>query len=121
MDFFEAQARAKQRTSRLLVLFVLAVVGTILAGYGAALLLVAKGSGRLVLWQPGLFAAVAAGTETTGELVLIDAATLVETARIPVEADPRVVIEGTTPGTFLVSNLRSESVSVVVPDLLASR
>jgi Zn-dependent protease with chaperone function len=62
MDFFEAQARAKQRTSRLLVLFILAVLGTILAGYGAALLLMAKAGGRLVLWQPGLLAAVAAGT-----------------------------------------------------------
>ena len=62
MDFFEAQARAKQRTSRLLVLFILAVLGTILAGYGAALLLVGRGEGRLALWQPGLFAAVATGT-----------------------------------------------------------
>ena len=62
MDFFEAQARAKKRTSRLVALFVLAVVGTVFAGYGAALLLVAKAGGRLVLWQPGLFAAVAIGT-----------------------------------------------------------
>jgi Zn-dependent protease with chaperone function len=36
MDFFEAQARAKKRTSRLVVLFVLAVIGTILASYFAA-------------------------------------------------------------------------------------
>ncbi len=62
MDFFEAQARAKKRTSRLVALFVLAVVGTVFAGYGAALLLLAKASGRLVLWQPGLFLAVALGT-----------------------------------------------------------
>jgi Zn-dependent protease with chaperone function/uncharacterized tellurite resistance protein B-like protein len=62
MDFFEAQARAQQRTSRLLGLFVLAVLGTILAGYGAALLIVGRGIGRLALWQPGLFLAVTAGT-----------------------------------------------------------
>jgi Zn-dependent protease with chaperone function len=62
MDFFEAQARAKQRTSRLLGLFVLAVLGTILAGYGAALLIVGRGIGRIALWQPGLFVAVAIGT-----------------------------------------------------------
>ncbi len=40
MDFFEAQARARQRTSRLVALFALAVLGTILAGYLAALLIV---------------------------------------------------------------------------------
>lgn len=38
MDFFEAQARAKKRTSRLVVLFTLAVIGTVLASYAAALL-----------------------------------------------------------------------------------
>jgi Zn-dependent protease with chaperone function len=38
MDFFEAQARAKKRTTRLVVLFVLAVLGTIAAAYFAALL-----------------------------------------------------------------------------------
>ncbi|MCF7687905.1 MAG: M48 family metallopeptidase [Cephaloticoccus sp.] len=36
MDFFEAQARAKKRTSRLVVLFVVAVLGTMAAGYVAA-------------------------------------------------------------------------------------
>ncbi|MFA6289733.1 MAG: M48 family metallopeptidase [Opitutaceae bacterium] len=37
MDFFEAQARAKQRTSRLVVLFSLAVLGVIAASYVAAI------------------------------------------------------------------------------------
>lgn len=37
MDFFEAQARAKKRTSRLVTLFAVAVVGTVIAGYFAAL------------------------------------------------------------------------------------
>ena len=36
MDFFEAQARAKKRTSRLVVLFGIAVLGTIASGYFAA-------------------------------------------------------------------------------------
>jgi Zn-dependent protease with chaperone function len=40
MDFFEAQARAKKRTSRLVVLFGCAVLGTILAAYAAAFLIV---------------------------------------------------------------------------------
>jgi len=37
MDFFEAQDRARQRTHRLVFLFIFAVLGTVLAGYGAAL------------------------------------------------------------------------------------
>lgn len=39
MDFFEAQARAKKRTKRLVFLFALAVLGTVLAGYAAGLLI----------------------------------------------------------------------------------
>ena len=38
MDFFEAQARAKKRTNRLVFLFALAVLGTIAAGYVSAIL-----------------------------------------------------------------------------------
>ena len=36
MDFFQAQARAKKSTSRLVALFALAVLGTVLGTYGAA-------------------------------------------------------------------------------------
>ncbi len=39
MDFFEAQARAKKRTTRLVVLFAIAVLGAVAAGYCAAILL----------------------------------------------------------------------------------
>jgi Zn-dependent protease with chaperone function len=39
MDFFEAQARAKKRTARLVVLFAFAVLGTILASYVAGVLI----------------------------------------------------------------------------------
>lgn len=63
MDFFEAQARAKQRTTRLVCLFILAVLGTILASYGAVVLLLAQASpGGLApgaWWNPSLFAATA--------------------------------------------------------------
>lgn len=78
MDFFEAQARAKKRTSRLVALFALAVLGTVLAGYVATLGIQSQLGGRVrrssgfvesppaILpvepWQPGLFLAVAAGT-----------------------------------------------------------
>lgn len=78
MDFFEAQARAKKRTSRLVVLFVLAVIGTILASYVAAVFAFgAVESGHrsrqyqdynyddaapVSVWQPKLFFGVAAAT-----------------------------------------------------------
>ena len=70
MDFFEAQARAKKRTTRLVALFVLAVLGIITAGYFAFIFLTAAfglranahGGGleretrsldQIELWQPG--------------------------------------------------------------------
>jgi Zn-dependent protease with chaperone function len=78
MDFFEAQARAKQRTTRLVTLFMMAVAGTIAGGYFAAILLLGQIGGRdhrhrydaeyasapepAGLWQPGIFLAVSAGT-----------------------------------------------------------
>jgi Zn-dependent protease with chaperone function len=37
MDFFEAQARAHQRTKRLVFLFAFAVLGTVLAGYASVM------------------------------------------------------------------------------------
>lgn len=70
MDFFEAQARAKKRTSRLVVLFSLAVLGTILAAYAAALFILRFNATDLAvgfgvhegLWHPRLFGAISAGT-----------------------------------------------------------
>ena len=84
MDFFEAQARAKKRTSRLVALFSLAVLGTIAAGYFGAVWATAQlpeessrsrdryghthvsyrssGDRPIVLWQPKLFALVSLGT-----------------------------------------------------------
>jgi Zn-dependent protease with chaperone function len=78
MDFFEAQARAKQRTSRLLILFGIAVVGTIVTAYFAAVFILHFSGGNnaarsrygdydarssaIALWQPGLFATVSMGT-----------------------------------------------------------
>ena len=91
MDFFEAQARAKKRTSRLLALFGLAVAGTIAAAYfGAVFGLRAmddyqprrrgearyesyRGDGATAasLWQPRVFAWVSLGT-----LAVVGAASL---------------------------------------------
>lgn len=75
MDFFEAQDRAKRRTNRLVVLFVLAVLGTIAASYLAAILIVGQAAGRgqhsayaepapLLYWDPTILAAVALATVT---------------------------------------------------------
>jgi Zn-dependent protease with chaperone function/uncharacterized tellurite resistance protein B-like protein len=79
MDFFEAQARAKKRTHRLVALFAVAVVGTIIAGYFMAIFAVGQAPGRvqrhrgyieyqpddereISLWQPPVFAVVSLGT-----------------------------------------------------------
>ncbi|MBL9200411.1 MAG: M48 family metallopeptidase [Opitutaceae bacterium] len=78
MDFFEAQARARQRTSRLILFFALAVAGMIAAGYFAAIFLLHHAGGHeaaqallgrldphadsIVLWQPDVLGVVAAGT-----------------------------------------------------------
>ncbi len=76
MDFFEAQARAKKRTARLVWLFAAAVLGTIVTGYFAALLLLRQladaratdpeigpsSNSSQALWDPQLLAWVAVGT-----------------------------------------------------------
>ena len=73
MDFFEAQDRAKRRTNRLVVLFALAVAGTIAASYFAALLILGQTRGGdpyaeyyepapLLYWDPQLFGTIAAVT-----------------------------------------------------------
>jgi Zn-dependent protease with chaperone function len=75
MDFFEAQDRARRRTHRLVILFALAVLGTIAAGYCSALLIVGQvNSGRhsrqgyysapeaTSWWNPQVFAGVTAAT-----------------------------------------------------------
>ena len=80
MDFFEAQARAKKHTSRLVALFALAVLGTVLGSYGAAVFALrqthdytpqrnGRGAQRSALnaqlpgwWQPRLFVGVSSLT-----------------------------------------------------------
>ncbi len=83
MDFFEAQARAKKRTARLVWMFIVAVIGTIVAMYFAALLVLGATAQRRShqrdngyvysdydaprttvpsLWNPELFAGVSLAT-----------------------------------------------------------
>lgn len=63
MDFFAAQERAQRRTTRLVVMFGLAVTGTILACYTAAAwaLLANSGTGPMRWWNTSLFFKVAGG------------------------------------------------------------
>lgn len=65
MDFFEAQARARQRSRRLVGLFLLAVAGTILASYAIVLVLFGGGSEGGTLWDSALFGA------TSGAVILV--------------------------------------------------
>ena len=66
MDFFEAQARAKKRTTRLVVLFAFAVLGTIAASYLAAIFLVRQagphaGDSLNAWWDPQILVLVSGG------------------------------------------------------------
>jgi Zn-dependent protease with chaperone function/uncharacterized tellurite resistance protein B-like protein len=64
MDFFEAQALAKKRSGHLVVLFVLAILGTIVALYVAALFIgnLAGFEAEHPWWRPELLAFVTLGT-----------------------------------------------------------
>ena len=71
MDFFQAQEHARKRTTRLVVLFGLAVLSTIILSYVATMVLLnAKRARRaydeegLTWFNPGVLVAVAAGTLT---------------------------------------------------------
>ncbi|MEM7683005.1 MAG: M48 family metallopeptidase [Planctomycetota bacterium] len=99
MDFFEHQDRAKRNSGRLVLLFGLAVLGTILAVYASAVLVFggvaaysSSNSGKLPTgtsipsvgsdggfdpWNPGLFALVAVGTGA-----VIGVSSLVKTAQL---------------------------------------
>jgi len=61
MDFFEAQDRAKQNTTKLVLLYLTAVIGIILSIYFVSLLVFhsqVTGLDRANWWQPGWFTAV---------------------------------------------------------------
>jgi len=87
MDFFEAQERAKRRTGKLVILFVLAVLGTILCTYLAMVMIrhyafAPRGHHHVAqadvqLWDPSLFALT-----TAGVLVVAGAASLFKWAQM---------------------------------------
>jgi Zn-dependent protease with chaperone function len=88
MDFFEAQERAKRRTGWLIVLFSLAVCGTVMAVYAVAMIALQLLGVRPLtdlprqLWDPDLFWRIAANT-----LVLIVGVTIYKTRAVSASAD----------------------------------
>ena len=71
MDFFEAQARAKQRTSRLVLLFSMALLGVITASYAAAIVGLSYTRQGQPWWDLQALAVV-----TSGTLILVGLASL---------------------------------------------
>ncbi len=62
MDFFGAQLQAKRKTTWLVWLFGLAVIGIILTVYATVVLVLQATDGGVELWEPQLFALIAGGT-----------------------------------------------------------
>ena len=85
MDFFEAQDQARKGTSKLIVLFVLAVLGTIIAlnAVAAGVLYATAGQEGVQmdpvdrLWRPGIYAAISVIT-----VLVIGGASLFKTAQL---------------------------------------
>ena len=88
MDFFEAQERAKRRTGWLVVLFSLAVCGTVMAVYAVAMGALHLLGLRLLtnlptqFWDPNLFWRIAANT-----LILIVGVSIYKTRAVSASAD----------------------------------
>ena len=62
-NFFERQDEARRNTTRLIVLFVAAIIGLVIAGYGLAVaLLMYLSEGSVSLIQPALFGLIVIGT-----------------------------------------------------------
>ena len=62
-NFFERQDEARRNTTRLIVLFIAAVIGLVIAGYGVALaILMFMSEGGVSPIQPGLFVLIVLGT-----------------------------------------------------------
>ena len=89
MDFFEAQERARRHTGWLIVLFSLAVCGTVIAVYLAARLALQESSARWMaapFWDAALFWKIAAGT-----VVLIGSASLYKTQQVSASGESVVL------------------------------
>jgi Zn-dependent protease with chaperone function len=106
MDFFQAQEKARKRTSLLLLLYVLAVAMTTAAIYAIAMVVFAKESSweRGNLWDPGLLITVGFGT-----FAIIGGASLVKIGQL------------SAGGSAVAESLGCKEVSRSSPDLLERR
>ena len=129
MDFFEAQARAKKRTHRLVFLFALAVLGTILAGYAAAILLLHQAPGRTArsgrplnpadggpvattYWDPNVFAGV-----TVGTVLVVGLASLFKWSQLRAGGSAVAEMVGGRPVDPKTRNLRERRLLNVVEEM----
>ena len=99
MDFFEAQERARRRTGWLIVLFGLAVCGTVTAVYAAAkialhcLLKLPLSESPAQFWEPALFWRIAVHT-----LALIIGASIYKTRAAATDTVRRAGLRPFNPG-----------------------
>ena len=129
MDFFEAQERARKRTHRLVLLFVLAVLGTVLAGYASAILLLrgmpdrAERHGRSVTysydpaapsgyWDPKIFSGVAFGT-----IAVIGLASLFKWSQMRAGGSAVAEMVGGRPVNLKTTDLRERKLLNVVEEM----
>jgi len=134
MDFFEAQDRARQRTKWLVLLFVLAVAGTILGGYAAALVAIqSSGHSRQVQdsyrqyqrsarwpdgrfqhpwWDPQIFAWV-----TLGTLGVVGAASLYKWSQMRDGGSAIAELVGGRAVDLKTTNLRERKLLNVVEEM----
>ncbi len=129
MDFFEAQARAKKRTHRLVFLFGLAVLGTVLAGYTAAIVLLrqdsnqfkrhghnpsyyADGPPKVGYWDPKVFAGV-----TLGTLLVVGLASLFKWSQLRAGGGAIAELAGGRPVNPKSTDLRERRLLNVVEEM----
>ncbi|MBI2814492.1 MAG: M48 family metallopeptidase [Opitutae bacterium] len=132
MDFFEAQERARKRTKRLVLLFALAVLGTVLAGYAASWFLLNNvGSnsgytrdryGRRVyressaspgpLFDPKLFLLVTGGT-----LAVVGGASLFKWSQMRAGGSAIAEMAGGRPVDLKTTDLRERKLLNVVEEM----
>ncbi len=129
MDFFEAQERARKRTHRLVLLFVLAVAGTILASYAVAIVVLqqspsrARWRGRHAVyeqvdpapfsyWNPQVFTGIVVGT-----LVIVGGASLYKWSQMRQGGSAVAEMVGARPVDPKTTDLRERKLLNVVEEM----
>ena len=130
MDFFEAQERARKRTHRLVLLFVLALAGTMLASYAAAIFLVQQMPDRsdrrgrhtsyyysndraaFTYWDPKIFSGVVFGT-----LVIVGCASLFKWSQMRQGGSAVAEMVGGRPVDSKTTNFKERQLLNVVEEM----